>query len=836
MHPELKTVDGRGGDKGTDSFLGTINNQVTVFQFKHFPEQLTPQHWTKITGSLRTSYAKSKPQKWHLLISSEFTDPDWIRWDNLKKDYPDVELDVWLYSKLSSLILLRQEKLAVEFPELFLHVEVAKSLLKLINDKERTVQNYKPARFRGERGIFVGRKAQIDEIAKCFSESNEPVSIIGEGGSGKSALAFEAIHRIETTFDLIIDNYFGSDPDFASFLSDIARKLQLLSPEFTSLEVNDRIDYIKNFLAKFSRPLIYLDNYETISDALTLGGKQNNAIRINSFLEGIPKNTCILLTSRQRHNVDAERVINLTGLSLEESRTLFLRLTKNYFHGDPSESIIKAIDELSTKVNGHALSLELLARSYQGGQSSEIKNMANRLVNDLANPRTEENRLRSIRSCFDYSFNRLPPKHKKVLQRLIIFRSPFLERAANSITNSNNEAILNLYHRSFLQRINTDQYGNLEQPYWLYDFHPVIRKYLEGVNKKGHTPIKDHHKVKYWQFYSDLIREIFDGKYQNGDRNLVRVFQVGFRDSDNDYLRVLDSISDPSLTSEISNNLGMILEAEGMFDLSLKCHNKCLQIDESRGDFLRMANDYDHIGSISLVKGSHDDALKYQLEGLRLYKLLDDATNNANVRFILGVAGSLGNIGNTFFAKENLGEALKYQLEALKRHRNLDIGSRHTVKLFQSAVARDLGNIGNIFVKKSNLDHNVLTKSTDLDIAFDNYYQVYKIHLETQDYYGLGSSLHDISLVYMNRGDILGSLEWEQRSLEVNKDNFNQEGMAQNYKTIAKALTELDDIRGALDNYKEALLNTKDENVDRLVKIRNSINELISKLEDGTRY
>ena len=88
----------------------------------------------------------------------------------------------------------------------------------------------------------------------------------------------------------------------------------------------------------------------------------------------------------------------------------------------------------------------------------------------------------------------------------------------------------------------------------------------------------------------------------------------------------------------------------------------------------------------------------------------------------------------------------------------------------------------------------------------------------------------------MNRGDILGSLEWEQRSLEVNKDNFNQEGMAQNYKTIAKALTELDDIRGALDNYKEALLNTKDENVDRLVKIRNSINELISKLEDGTRY
>ena len=125
-------------------------------------------------------------------------------------------------------------------------------------------------------------------------------------------------------------------------------------------------------------------------------------------------------------------------------------------------------------------------------------------------------------------------------------------------------------------------------------------------------------------------------------------------------------------------------------------------------------------------------------------------------------------------------------------------------------------------------------KSTDLDMAFDNYYQVYKIRLEIQDYYGLGSSLHDISLVYMKRGDFSGSLEWEQKSLEVNKGNFNREGVAQNYKTIAKALIELDDICGALDNYKEALLNMKDENVDQVVQIRNLINEIISKLEGGT--
>src|SRR5687768_6625728 len=73
----------------------------------------------------------------------------------------------------------------------------------------------KPSRFHGESTkIFVGRKQDIDTIKNYFIESNDPVSITGEGGIGKSELAYKAIHKCEDMFDLIIPIYFGSHLTF----------------------------------------------------------------------------------------------------------------------------------------------------------------------------------------------------------------------------------------------------------------------------------------------------------------------------------------------------------------------------------------------------------------------------------------------------------------------------------------------------------------------------------------------------------------------------------------------------------------------------------------------
>jgi hypothetical protein len=308
----------------------------------------------------------------------------------------------------------------------------------------------KPSVFRGESTkLFVGRKQDINTIRKYFKESNLPVSITGEGGIGKSELAYKAIHKCEDMFDLIIPVYFvsGSAMTFESFLLEIARSLNLPIEESEKKSIEERRDEIINALGQgeFKHSLIYADNYESIAGVLRIndlsisasskGEEQNNARKINAFLENLPANTTVLLTSRERYNLDGERPVRLDGLSETEGRDLFIELARNHFPKgrEPSTEVEKALEELSKKTGGHPLSIELLARSYRGEGLSKIREMLEHMGVEVVNPKEQMERLKSLESCFGYSFNTLPQTHKDLLPKLTLFNSPFPADAVEKI-------------------------------------------------------------------------------------------------------------------------------------------------------------------------------------------------------------------------------------------------------------------------------------------------------------------------------------------------------------------------------------------------------------------
>lgn len=127
IYPNLrvKTIDGRGGDSGTDSFIGTINDQQIVFQFKWFTESLKSSHWNKIKDSLRQSSTKN-PQKWVLFIPTEFKESDWRQWEEQERLYPGIKLELLDKPLLQHLVLANQHMLALEFSEMFPNLEVAR--------------------------------------------------------------------------------------------------------------------------------------------------------------------------------------------------------------------------------------------------------------------------------------------------------------------------------------------------------------------------------------------------------------------------------------------------------------------------------------------------------------------------------------------------------------------------------------------------------------------------------------------------------------------------------------------------------------------------------------
>ena len=228
LYPQLRTVDGRGGDQGTDSFLGNIYNQTHVFQFKFFPDKLTRNRWQKIEESLKTSYGKNKPSKWVLLLPTDFTVNDWKKWENLKQQYSDIDLDVWLAPKLQSLIMA-DNSLVVEFRELFPDVETAFKLLELYKEGERKQlelthpsgstlisKESNPSIFKiYSNNILNLKNDEREKIEKCIREFNLMMESIDQSGVKITKLDVKSVS--------ILANYYNNagDYDRSLFLYDL---------------------------------------------------------------------------------------------------------------------------------------------------------------------------------------------------------------------------------------------------------------------------------------------------------------------------------------------------------------------------------------------------------------------------------------------------------------------------------------------------------------------------------------------------------------------------------------------------------------------------------------
>ena len=383
--------------------------------------------------------------------------------------------------------------------------------------------------------IFVGREEYINKIIKEKLTPGSTVSIIGPGGSGKTQLAFKAIKEYvkEKIFDFVCPLYFfGSIPSFSSFLIQIAERLEISITEFEKEnDVEKRKQIIIRSLKNNKNPLIYLDNYETISLDINKQKFDKNhkpskdSLQIECFLKDeIPENTTILLTSRETNNHLAETPIDLEGLDKDESQDLFIRLAypviHNYLQPKKKKEDIKAyaeakvevktktttiaddtghdhfiinnneiqssIDKIIEITGGHPLSLEIIANNIESiydlqDASSEIKiNQTNR-----GNP---EERLKTLEACFDYTFDKLNKMLKNLLLKLTIFNSPFPIDAPIEIFKNDSldkRYIEQLYSRSLVTRIESgDLYGKLNLKYLLYTFHPATRNYLDNKKRK----------------------------------------------------------------------------------------------------------------------------------------------------------------------------------------------------------------------------------------------------------------------------------------------------------------------------------------------------------------
>lgn len=144
---------------------------------------------------------------------------------------------------------------------------------------------------------FIGRNDVFDSVKNALKADWPVVTLIGDGGQGKTALALKIAYELlddeSTNFDAIIwttakTNRMGVKEIMAieGAISDSLGIFRDISDNLIGPSAQEYIDEILDYLSQF-RILLVIDNLETVLDD-----------RIKDFLRRLPKGSKVLLTSR----------------------------------------------------------------------------------------------------------------------------------------------------------------------------------------------------------------------------------------------------------------------------------------------------------------------------------------------------------------------------------------------------------------------------------------------------------------------------------------------------------------------------------------------------------
>lgn len=255
---------------------------------------------------------------------------------------------------------------------------------------------------------FFGRSNEFKRIKKALLGPYPVVSVIGDGGIGKTAIALKVAYDLLGTenspFDAIvwvsakattltnneIRSINGAIQDSLGIFEAAARELNG-GVETGHDPIVDLLEYLEQF-----HILLILDNLETVTDQ-----------RLRDFLLDLPLGSKVLLTSRI--GLGIENPVKLEPLTTDESKRLLRSLASIR-----SVKVLKDLDDeavtrIVAKLRGHPLYIKWLVAGVQSGRRPT------ELVND--------NSL-LLDYCMSNVWDKLTSKARGVLQAMQIARGP----------------------------------------------------------------------------------------------------------------------------------------------------------------------------------------------------------------------------------------------------------------------------------------------------------------------------------------------------------------------------------------------------------------------------
>ncbi|MBI1256390.1 MAG: XRE family transcriptional regulator [Chloroflexi bacterium] len=265
---------------------------------------------------------------------------------------------------------------------------------------------------------FYGREQEIELLNQwVFADRCQVISVLGQGGIGKTALIVSLMHQIADHFDVVIWRSLRDAPSCEVLLDGCLRVLAPQLQMHTAHNLEERLQLLLEYLRN-QRALIVLDNLESILSEGEVTGQMRAGYedyeRLLHRISETEHQSCLLLTSR-------EKPTQLVPLEGDQSTVRTLRLSR--LESEPCQHLLaeKGITgtdaehaRLIEAYTGNPLALKIVAQTIVELFDGEIK------------PFLEEGEVifGGVRRLLDEQAARLSRLERDVMIWLAILREP----------------------------------------------------------------------------------------------------------------------------------------------------------------------------------------------------------------------------------------------------------------------------------------------------------------------------------------------------------------------------------------------------------------------------